>query len=294
MNNVVAAASCDPRMELWLIDAKGGVELRPFEDCAERFAETLEDATQLLSELLERTKSRFDVLKKAGVKKWRPEDGGILLVIDELAEITGTGTKESKEAAETLRRIIALGRAAGVCVVAATQKPDATTVPTGVRDLMASRLGHRCGARGQADVILPEAGDLLTSIPRVQGRDIQKWFLYLQGQGQSYSSIKRYRASLSSFFAWCVDEKRIQSNPVLGTKLPSNTEPPSVMRPFTEVELEEVWEPCRELSPALADIVLVAGWTGLRWGELRALRVSDVIEVPSPALLVSRSQSEGG
>jgi integrase len=31
-----------------------------------------------------------------------------------------------------------------------------------------------------------------------------------------------------------------------------------------------------------------------RWGELRALRVSDVQELPSPAFWVARSQTEGG
>jgi integrase len=44
----------------------------------------------------------------------------------------------------------------------------------------------------------------------------------------------------------------------------------------------------------LADITLLAGWTGLRWGELRALRVGDLQEIPSPAFWVARSQTEGG
>lgn len=165
MTNIVAALALDPQVELHLVDAKGGVELRQWEPCAERFADTLESSTPLLEDLLSKTLSRFDVLKGAGLKKWRAEDGSIALVIDELAEITGSGSKASKEAAETLRRIIALGRAAGVSVIVATQKPDSTTVPTAIRDMMAQRLGLRCGARGQADVIIPELGEELTRIP---------------------------------------------------------------------------------------------------------------------------------
>jgi hypothetical protein len=42
------------------------------------------------------------------------------------------------------------------------------------------------------------------------------------------------------------------------------------MRPFNEYELSEVIERIQRLSPVLADITLIAGWTGLRWGELRA------------------------
>lgn len=37
----------------------------------------------------------------------------------------------------------------------------------------------------------------------------------------------------------------------------------------------------------------MAGWSGLRWGELRALRVNDMQELPTPALHVRRSQTEG-
>lgn len=34
-------------------------------------------------------------------------------------------------------------------------------------------------------------------------------------------------------------------------------------------------------------------WTGLRWGEARALQVADFVEVPTPGLLVRRNQPEG-
>ncbi len=35
------------------------------------------------------------------------------------------------------------------------------------------------------------------------------------------------------------------------------------------------------------------GWTGLRWAEARALIVADFVEVPTPGLLVRRSDPEG-
>ena len=43
----------------------------------------------------------------------------------------------------------------------------------------------------------------------------------------------------------------------------------------------------------LADVMLVDAWTGLRWSELRAIRVRDFVEVPMPILVVQRAEPEG-
>ena len=34
----------------------------------------------------------------------------------------------------------------------------------------------------------------------------------------------------------------------------------------------------------LADVLLIASWTGLRWSELREARVRDFVRVPMPVL----------
>src|SRR5690606_24693576 len=107
------------------------------------------------------------------------------------------------------------------------------------------------------------------------------------------SSVSRYRASLSAFFGWCVREKLIVRNPVVATRVPRGSEERVEMQPFTEEELWQVVAECRERNERLADIVLVLGWTGLRWGEARAMVVRDIVEVPTPGLIVRRSRSEG-
>jgi len=43
----------------------------------------------------------------------------------------------------------------------------------------------------------------------------------------------------------------------------------------------------------LADVLLIASWTGLRWSELREARVRDFVRVPMPVLLISRAAPEG-
>lgn len=43
----------------------------------------------------------------------------------------------------------------------------------------------------------------------------------------------------------------------------------------------------------LACVLLILGWTGLWWGEARAVQFGDLMEVPTPGLLISRSVPEG-
>ena len=141
-------------------------------------------------------------------------------------------------------------------------------------------------------LVSPALGALYVSA--VGKQHVEDWFDYLRNHGLSRSSIVRHRASLSAFFGWCVDEHRILANPVSSSRVPPQVDEPVEMMPFTLKELEEVYILCQKSCSELADVVLVAGWTGLRWGELRAMRVSDVMEVPHAALRVSRSQTEGG
>lgn len=130
-------------------------------------------------------------------------------------------------------------------------------------------------------------------VTAVSEREVARSFETLMRAGLSEGSVVRYRASLSAFFAWCVREKLLTRNPVTGTRVPKSSEEPVEMRPWTEDELEVAHERWREEDEHLADVLLVLGWTGLRWAEARAITVDDVVDVPTPGLLVRRSQPEG-
>ena len=157
-----------------------------------------------------------------------------------------------------------------------TVAPKTATTDAELLRLMSPALGAR------------SAGTVMPS-------EIERWFVYLRDQrGQSDGSIRRYRASVSSFFAWCVADHRRADNPVATAVLPTRLEPPTEMLPFIEDELAEVIERVAARSPSLGDVTLIAGWTGLRWGELRALQVGDIQLLPSTAFRVARSQTEGG
>ena len=87
----------------------------------------------------------------------RREDGLPLHLVacDELAFYLGhEDRKKQKEFAELLRDLVARGRAAGVIVCAATQKPAADVVPSALRDLFGFRLALRCNTPQASDTIL--------------------------------------------------------------------------------------------------------------------------------------------
>ncbi|WP_385910571.1 tyrosine-type recombinase/integrase [Terrabacter sp. GCM10028922] len=130
-------------------------------------------------------------------------------------------------------------------------------------------------------------------IGAVTDREVTRSLIALVKSGLSESSVRRFRASLSSFFAWAVRERMIATNPVTVTRVPKGREVPTEMRPFAETELEAFYERAAIRDARLADLLLVAGWTGLRWSELREVRVRDFVEVPLPVLLVSRAAPEG-
>lgn len=133
---------------------------------------------------------------------------------------------------------------------------------------------------------------LQRQISTLTSADIEKWYKHLRTKGYSDGSIKRYRSSLSTFFTWAVRDGRIGVNPVTKSRLPEVTAPPVEMQPFTEDELNDVVRSIGARNQRLAAIVLVLGWTGLRWGELRSVRVGDLQMHPSPALRISRSHPE--
>ncbi len=130
-------------------------------------------------------------------------------------------------------------------------------------------------------------------IGAVTEREVTRALLALNRSGLAESSVKRFRASLSAFFAWAVRERLVATNPVTGTRVPVGRRVRTAIRPFAEDELEAFYLAVSARDQRLADVLLIASWTGLRWSELREVRVRDFVRVPMPVLLVSRAAPEG-
>lgn len=156
MSMLLATAALDPDVKIWLIDGKM-VEFAEWEGCAEMFAHRTAEANRLLERLQGHMDRRFHELRQLGR---RSVDRDLCLPIhalfvDELSLFTtGGDAKLNKEFTGLLLDIVARGRAAGVIVVAATQKPEGTVVSTNLRDLFAYRWALSCGTPEASDTIL--------------------------------------------------------------------------------------------------------------------------------------------
>jgi DNA segregation ATPase FtsK/SpoIIIE-like protein len=129
---LVATAALDASARLWLLDGKL-VELSAWAPCAQRLAgPDIDDAIDLLRALRSEMEARYRELLARGARKITPGDGLALhlLACDELAfYLNAEDRKQRTEFSELLRDLVARGRAAGVIVCAATQKPAAGKCP---------------------------------------------------------------------------------------------------------------------------------------------------------------------
>lgn len=160
LNIIVGHGALSPDCRLWLFDGKR-VELGPWREVADVFVGSDPDhAITKLRQLQTEMDIRYGLIESVGRRKIVRDDGldAILCVIDELAYFTvTTGTKDQQEEVRILvRDLVARGRAAGIIVVAATQRPSADIIPTSLRDLFGYRMAFRCTTDSSSDIILSQ------------------------------------------------------------------------------------------------------------------------------------------
>ncbi len=158
LNTVIARAALCSDCQLWLFDGKR-VELGLWRKVAQVFVgNDITYALDRLRALQAEMDARYTQLDAALRRKIDRIDGlpVILCAIDELAYFSVTiGTKDQQEEFKTLvRDLVARGRAAGIIVVAATQRPSADIIPTSLRDLFGYRVAFRCTTDSSSDIIL--------------------------------------------------------------------------------------------------------------------------------------------
>jgi len=154
---LVATAALDPTVRLHLLDGKL-VELAGWAGCADSTAGVnIEDANLLLGRLRADMDARYLSLLANRARKVAPDSGLPLhlVVIDELAYYLLNGERKERALfAELMRDLVARGRAAGIIVIAATQKPQHDVIPTALRDLFGFRWALRCSTPQASDTVL--------------------------------------------------------------------------------------------------------------------------------------------
>lgn len=155
-------------------------------------ANTADDASILLGLVVEEICRRNRLLELHGLRFWNPKHGPwIVLVIDELARLAGVAVEHLIEQAETTTQldpetgrpvkldsnlhkhakdalavrmalidwIVAVGRAAGVILIAATQYPTADVIDSSIRSQFGLRFMLRVISREQVAVILGQGNE---------------------------------------------------------------------------------------------------------------------------------------
>jgi hypothetical protein len=157
LSMLIASAALDPDARLWLLDGKR-VELAAWSARAEQLVgPDVEEAIGLLEDVQSVMEDRYRELLAGGLRKIDRSAGMPLHVVvcDELAfYLTVEDRQQRTRFVELLRDLVARGRAAGVIVLAATQKPSADVVPSSLRDLFGFRLALRCTTPQASDTIL--------------------------------------------------------------------------------------------------------------------------------------------
>ncbi len=151
-----AALSCDCR--LVLVDGNQ-VQLGPWRHSADMFiGPSLKDAIAAFTEFQQIMNRRYHRLLADGRRKIERGDGEdvYLVVIDEYAYYSATVGKktEREEFAALARDLIARGRAAGVILILATQRPSHQIIDPSMRDLFSYRMAFRCTTDSSSDVVL--------------------------------------------------------------------------------------------------------------------------------------------
>jgi DNA segregation ATPase FtsK/SpoIIIE, S-DNA-T family len=141
------AAALDPRAELWTFELKGTGDLEALGQVSARYAsggddDVVEQALLALRDLREQCSRRAATIKQlpkhlCPENKVTPQLAGnphlglqpLVVAIDECQELF-THPDLGKEAAELAERVIKLGRALGIVLLLATQRPDARSLPT--------------------------------------------------------------------------------------------------------------------------------------------------------------------
>ncbi|WP_377271664.1 cell division protein FtsK [Peterkaempfera sp. SMS 1(5)a] len=167
---LAAGAALDPTAEMWTHELKGSGDLDPFEPISHRFVSGIDDdSIEYAADSL--TLLRKEVMRRTGALKKLPRDlcpdkrvtreiadkriglHPLVCIVDECQNLFAH-PKVGKQAGENAEFIIKIGRAFGVILILATQRPDKDSLPTGVSGNVSIRFCLRVAGQVENDMIL--------------------------------------------------------------------------------------------------------------------------------------------
>ncbi len=167
LNSVICSLMRNPPTEnqFVMIDPKKGVELAPYNGIPHMARSVVTDAknaSDALEEAAAEMDNRYQIFEESGVRKLSEYNAGsetplprLIVVIDELADLMMTSGKEVEA---SISRIAQLGRAAGVHLIIATQRPTVKVITGLIKSNIPSRVAFKAASNLESRIILDESG----------------------------------------------------------------------------------------------------------------------------------------
>ena len=148
-----------------------------------------------------------------------------------------------------------------------------TTFGKWASEVEATRLNRRPSSRARdasllRSLILPAFGN--RTLASVEPMDVRRWVAELEERGYAASTIAKAYQIVSRAFRVAVSDGIIARSPCREVKLPKIETPER--RFLSPAEVEELAD---SIEVRYRVLVLTGGYTGLRFGELAALRIND-------------------
>ena len=169
-----------PKLQMYLIDLKGGLELIDFKPLSNvRIVKTEKDAVTLLRKIVAEMKSRFEYLEKNKLKSIvcdRDKKDRIVIAIDESSVLYTKSSSDDvlsklvTEARSLTDEIAKLSRAAGIHLILATQKVSKETVDTKVQENIAGKVCFKMNTLQGSVAVLGNKDAY--ELPNIPGRGI--------------------------------------------------------------------------------------------------------------------------
>lgn len=164
LHNLIYTFICNENTSVYLVDCKR-VEFSVYEKfclvTSEVFGEV--SAGRITVHFLQEIDNRYSEMKELGVnnfgdyRRLKPDAKRLILVIDELSDLISD--KETKSIlVPRLLRIAQIGRAAGVHLILATQRPDSKVVDGTLKGNIPTRIAFNCISNTDSRVILDRGG----------------------------------------------------------------------------------------------------------------------------------------
>jgi S-DNA-T family DNA segregation ATPase FtsK/SpoIIIE len=279
----LAAAVLDVRAELQVFELKGTGGLEPSAQVASRYAsglddETIEQALVALRNLRQECVRRAKTIK--GLPRAvcpenkvtsqlasRPELGlhPLVVAIDECQELF-SHPEFGAEAGELAEKNIKLGRALGIILLLATQRPDARSLPTGVSANVGIRLCHRVMGQLENDMVLGTSA-YKNGIRATMFSNRDKGVGYLVGAADDPIITRPHKIDGPAFERICARARELREAAgtlAVGKALPARRRDTLLEDILTVVPASEehVW--CQTAAERLADYrpEIYSGWVG--------------------------------